>query len=61
MNQEKDKTLKDLIRRTITKNLAGLFLRLEDLEVKVREQNKTLMKLEREIEKIGKSMNNDGG
>ena len=61
MNQEKDKRLKDLIRRTISKNLAGLFLRLEDLEVKVREQNKTLMKLEREIEKIGKSMNNDGG
>lgn len=61
MNQEKDKKLKDLIKKTINKNLAGLFLRLEDLEMKVREQNKTLMKLEREIEKIGKSMNNDGG
>ena len=61
MNQEKDKKLKDLIKKTINKNLAGLFLRLEDLEMKVREQNKTLMKLEWEIEKIGKSMNNDGG
>ena len=61
MNQEKDKKLKDLIKKTINKNLAGLFLRLEDLEMKVREQNKTLMKLEREIEKIGKSTNNDGG
>ena len=51
---QKDKILKEFIRRTITKNLAGLFLRVEDLEMKIEAQNKILEKLEREIKEIGK-------
>jgi hypothetical protein len=51
---QRDKILREFIRRKITKNLAGLFLRVEDPEMKLEAQNKILEKLEREIKEIGK-------
>ena len=45
MNQDKDKKLKNTIQKIVNKNLAGLFLKVEDLEERVK-------RLERPIGKV---------